>query len=634
MKKRILAIILCLLLVVSGTVACTNLGDLGNENNSSNNGSSSGNGGSSSSGEAVNVDFSKTDEDMFTKRDKDTSIDEASAITIELNGTSASASDASVKIEGSKVTITKEATYIVKGRLSDGMLMVDAPEEAKLQVVLQNVNISSGSSAALYVKAADKVFITLVGENTLTNGGSFVAIDDNNIDGTLYSKEDISFNGEGSLSISSPAGHGIVGKDDVVFTGGNISITSSGHGMDANDSVRMQNAVFTIDAGKDGIHVENTEDTEKGFVYISGGSLDIECEGDGISAGAYVQICDGIIDILAGGGYENGTKENSGGWGDFGGGGFPGGNRPDGGGRPGGRSTSEATVNGETNTHRMGNLGSTESTSTEDSSTSMKGIKAQSGFLIAGGTFTIDSADDALHSNTSLVINGGSFKIASGDDAVHAEESLNITAGTFDITHSYEGLEALHITVSGGDIKIVSSDDGLNAAGGTDQSGTGGRDEIFGGKPGMGGGMSTNSNGSIVISGGTLYINASGDGIDANGTLEITGGLTTVCGPTQGDTAVLDYDKTASITGGSFIGTGSSMMAQSFSENGQGVIALSVGSQSAGTAITLKDASGNVIIDYTPQEDFQIVILTTPEMKSGESYSITVGSASGEFEAN
>ena len=146
--------------------------------------------------------------------------------------------------------------------------------------------------------------------------------------------------------------------------------------------------------------------------------------------------------------------------------------------------------------------------------------------------------------------------------------------------------------------------------------------------------MSSNSNGSIKVSGGNLYINSSGDGIDANGTLEISGGYTVVVGPTQGDTATLDYDKSATITGGTFIGTGASGMAQTFSDSKQGVIAVSVGNQSAGTKIVLKDKSGNIIIEYAPELNFAVVILSSPDVKKGESYSIMVGSETGEFEAS
>lgn len=279
--------------------------------------------------------------------------------------------------------------------------------------------------------------------------------------------------------------------------------------------------------------------------------------------------------------------------------------------------------------------GNQSSTTTTTDTVSMKGLKAANSILISGGTFKLDSADDSIHSDISVTINGGTFEIASGDDAVHAEETLTVTAGNFNITESYEGLEALNIKIMGGDIKLVASDDGLNAAGGTDSSGTtGGRDGMFGeGKGGMGGGMSS-GNGSIVISGGNLYINSSGDGLDANGTLEITGGYTVVVGPTQGDTATLDYDKSGIITGGTFIGTGASGMAQSFSDSEQGVVAIRVGNQSAGTKIVLKDKSGQTIVEHTPELSFAVVILSSPEITKGETYSITVGSQSGEFEAN
>lgn len=196
--------------------------------------------------------------------------------------------------------------------------------------------------------------------------------------------------------------------------------------------------------------------------------------------------------------------------------------------------------------------------------------------------------------------------------------------------------------MEGGDITLVASDDGLNAAGGTDSSGTtGGRDGRFGGGPGgngggtggNGGGMSSSSDGSIVISGGSLQINASGDGIDANGSVTISGGYTVVTGPTQGDTATLDYDVSAVITGGTFIGTGASGMAQTFSDSEQGVVSVSTGSQSAGTAVTLADQEGNTLITRTPEESFQVVILSSPDLVSGETYTVTVGKASAEVEA-
>ena len=625
MKKR-LSVVLVLLLVLGLLAGCGNNNTGENKDNnvgSSDNGDISGSNntgtvatgdGTDSNSNPVDVDFSQTDADMFTDRDSRAEYDASKAVTIKLNGTTATSSSNSVKISGSTVTITEEATYVISGTLSDGMIVVNAPETAKLQLVFTGINITKSTSAALYIIEADKVFVTLAEgtENTLANGGTFTSIDENNIDGVVYSKQDLTFNGTGSLTVTSPAGHGIVCKDDLVFTGGTYTVNSASHGLDANDSVRIAGASFEIDAGKDVIHCENTDDTSKGFIYISSGTVNGEAEGDGIAASAYLQIEGGSFDLLMGGGAENGTKASSGYYGGFMGGGH-------GGMRPGGKQ------------------GFTTTTTTD--TVSMKGLKAANSILISGGMFKIDSADDSIHSDVSVTINGGTFEIASGDDAVHAEETLNVTAGKFNITESYEGLEALNIKVMGGDIKLIASDDGLNAAGGTDSSGTtGGRDGMFGGggKGGMGGGFGgmSSGNGSIVISGGNLYINSSGDGLDANGTLEITGGYTVVVGPTQGDTATLDYDKSGIITGGTFIGTGASGMAQTFSDSEQGVVAVSVGNQPAGTQIILKDKNGNTVLEHTPELNFAVVILSSPELVKGENYTITVGTQSGEFEAS
>lgn len=554
----------------------------------------------------LDLSFAQTDEEMFTDRDKETQYEEDGIVSIQLNGTSATANSASVTITGSTVMLTKEGTYSISGVLDDGAIVINAGDNDKLQLIFSGVSISSKTAAPVYILGGDKVFITLAEgtENTLSSGDSFVQTDSNNVDGTIFSKQDLTINGAGSLTVNSPAGHGIVCKDDLVITGGSLTVNAASHGLQANDSVRIGDASLTIDAGKDGIHTENDEDAEKGFFYMSAGTLDIEAEGDGISAAAYAQIEGGSINILAGGGSENGTKENSGGYGDFMGGGM--------GGRPGGRAT----------------------TTTDSDSTSMKGIKATGTLLINGGNITVDSADDTLHANDSVSINGGTLLLKSGDDGVHADVTLAVTNCTMEITECYEGLEAEKIYISGGKIKLKASDDGLNAAGGNDSSGTGGRDEMFGGRPGMGGGMGGSSNGYVEISGGDLYINSSGDGIDANGSFLICGGHTVIVGPTQGDTATLDYDKEGKITGGTFIGTGASGMAQTFSANEQGVFAVRVGNQSAGTQITLKNAEGKTVISYTPELDFAVVILSSPDIKSGDSYTITVGTVSGAFEAS
>jgi hypothetical protein len=554
----------------------------------------------------VNADFSKNDSDMFTDRDTRTDYDPSNSVTVTLQGHTAKADGNGVDIHDDTVTITREGTYILEGALADGQVVVNADENAKVHLILQGANIYSGTSAALYILSADKVFITLAEntENTLSNGGGFTAGGEDNIDGAVYSKQDLTFNGNGSLTVTSPAGHGIVCKDDLVFAGGTYSIVSAAHGLDANDSIRITDAEITVDAGKDGIHAGNAEDATKGFIYISGGKLTVEAEGDGLSSGYYTQIADGILHLLCGGGYQNGTKENSGGYGDF-----MGGHRPGGGG------------------------GNTASTQTD--SASMKGIKSGSGIQINGGSFTVDSADDAVHAASDLIINGGNWKIASGDDGFHSDTALTVTAGSFVISQCYEGLEAEKICIKGGEFEIHASDDGLNAAGGTDASGEGGRDEMFGGgRPGggrPGGGMGANPNAGIEIGGGSLKIYSGGDCLDSNGALRISGGYVYATNPTGGDVSVLDSDQMPVITGGTFVGIGiSTMMAESFGgESTQGVIACSCGTQAAGSSLTIKNSGGTEVLSLTTEYKTVLLIISTPEIVSGESYNISIGEVSG-----
>ena len=221
--RKTLSVLLILILVLSLLSGCGLKEKLGggdsntdNSNNSlvSDNKENENSDNDNSSAEPVEVDFSATDADMFTDRDLKTDYNAGEAVTIKLNGTSASASSNSVKISGSKVTITEEATYVISGNLSNGMLIVDAKDTAKLQLVFNGVDITSKTSAALYILEADKVVVTLASgtTNTLANGGSFTAIDDNDIDAALFSKQDLTLNGSGSLTVTSPAGHGNFGR--------------------------------------------------------------------------------------------------------------------------------------------------------------------------------------------------------------------------------------------------------------------------------------------------------------------------------------------------------------------------------------------------------------------------------------
>lgn len=237
--------------------------------------------------------------EMFSDRDKEVGYDESTSVTITLQGDTATASSDIVAIDGSTISITEEGTYVVSGNLNDGSIIIETPDDKKVQLVLNGASITSNDSAAIYIKESDKVFITTVAgtENVLTNNGEFVQTDDNTVDGVIFSKADLTLNGEGGLRVETEYGHGVVSKDDLVVTSGTYEITASGHGLAGKDSVRIANGEFALNVTQDAIHASNAEDTEKGYVYIVGGNFQIAAQDDAIHAETKLLIENGDINI-------------------------------------------------------------------------------------------------------------------------------------------------------------------------------------------------------------------------------------------------------------------------------------------------------------------------------------------------
>lgn len=500
-RKVVLAFLLTGALVLSG---CS-------KTNNSNETSS---GSTSTDSSAQGIDVSN----MFSDRDKEIGYDEENSTVIKLSDDSTTCDSDAVQISGNTVTIIDEGTYILSGTLTDGMVIVDAEDTDKVQLVLDGVDITSAESAAIYVREADKVFITTASDsqNTLTNGGTYTAIDDNNIDAAIFSKSDLTLNGAGSLTITAKAGHGVVSKDDLVLTSRTYQIDAASHGLSGKDSVRIAGGSYTIVSGKDGIHAENADNTSLGFVYLADGTFDITSDGDGISAGNWLQADGGVYTVKAGGGSEN-VQKSDGEW-QFG---------------PGQQTESTDT--------------------TEEDTVSMKAIKAAGELILKGGKYSLDSADDTIHSNANITISDGEFTLASGDDGIHADSATTISGGTIDITESYEGIEGLSI--------------------------------------------------------------------------DITGGETYVSGPTNDGNSALDYNGTGTVTGGIFIAAGSSGMAENFGDSStQGVMMVTVNSQAAGSAVSLSDSSGNELVSWTPEKEYTSVIISCPEITTGQEYTLTTGS--------
>ena len=223
--------------------------------------------------------------DLFSKRDLTQTADLSNAETITLS-------------DGQNVSITKEGVYVISGSAKNVTITVEAADDAKVQLVLDGVSVTNTDTPVIYVKNADKVFVTTLGDNNLSVTGSFTADGSTNTDAVIFSKDDLVLNGTGTLTISS-TDNGISCKDDIKITGGTITIDCTSDAIEANDSISIAAGTINISSKKDGLHAEDSDDNTKGSIYICGGTFTINASDDAIHAETVAQIDDGAFDLTA-----------------------------------------------------------------------------------------------------------------------------------------------------------------------------------------------------------------------------------------------------------------------------------------------------------------------------------------------
>ena len=561
----------------------------------------------------INFDLELTESTIdteFTDREKSGSYKASEAVKITLNKTTATVSGSGAKADGSTITITEEGVYIVSGTLEDGQIIVDASDSDKVQIVLDGVNINCETNAAIYVREADKVFITLAenSSNTLGGGNEYTQIDDNTVDGVIFSKSDLVCNGTGSLTIEADYKRGIVSKDDLVITGGTYKITAADNGITAKDQLKILDGSFDIDAANSAVKAKNTDDTELGNIYIAGGVFTVKAEQDGFHATGSIVVDDGTITVNSGddgfhaeldtvihGGTIFVEKSYE------------------------GLEGKRVVVNGGDITVNASNDGVNAANSGDDGANA-----ANSG---DGGVNAANSGDDGANTT-----NPGANAVGSGDDDSNAASSNNDSSAAVNsgddgsISGEADGKEPPQMppdTENGSDMQPSQDFDPGNAPsdGNAPQmmqrgSGGGGNSELY-----------------IKITGGTLTVSADGDGLDSNGGLFVTGGTTIVYGPTSDGDSALDYDGSAIVTGGTLAAIGSAGMTESFDEASTQPVITYYGTetQSADTTITLADSDGSALFTVTPEKVYASIVLTCPEMKLDATYTLAAGTDNEEI---
>lgn len=432
MKKKYSAVIAMLMVSVLLT-ACVNNSGMGvsgaenivaNETGSPNDISTTDDPNDPDAIKSMTVDFSE----LFSQRDLSGEYDVAKCDNITLSDSKCTTDSKNVTIGKNKntdtVTITGEGDYMVSGSLSDGMIIVDVEKTEKVQLVLNGINIKSKYCAAIYVKSADKVFVTLADgtKNSLANGGSFVAIDDNNIDAAIFSKDDLTLNGTGKFVINSPAGHGIVSKNELTIAEGNYEIKALSHGMAGKDSIAIADGTFSITAGEDAIKSDNNDDNTKGSVHIFGGNYTLSAVSDGINALNEINISGGKIVVKKSDeGLEAREINISGGETDI--------TSSDDGLNATDKRTSTSTETAETtatDAKNVVNVGRGRGFG--------GGSMDEASINISGGIVRVDAEGDGLDSNGHLLVSGGKIYVAgplnSGNSALDFDIDATISGGT------------------------------------------------------------------------------------------------------------------------------------------------------------------------------------------------------------
>lgn len=497
-------------------------------------------------------------------------------------GATISADSNDVTIDGTTATITAAGTYRISGTLDDGQILVDAGDGALVQLILDGVDITNADGAAIAVLSAEVAVVVLAEgtDNTLTDGPVYVfAEDQDEPNATLFSKTDLTITGEGALTVYANYNDGIASKDGLIIDSGDITVVAVDDGIRGKDYAVINGGQVNVTAGGDGIKADNDEDVDLGFIIVAEGTIDIDSGDDGVQAATDMVITGGTLTVTAG---ADGTNADA------------------------------------------------------------RGVQGDVMVAISGGTVSATSVDDAIHSNSTVTIDGGDLTLASGDDGVHGDLFVTVNGGSIVISESFEGIESEVITINDGFIDITSSDDGLNVADGS----TAETNTVVATAPparGDGGAPGDEVVGDyyIYINGGTTVITVTdelaeqGDGIDANGHVEMTGGVVVVSGPTDTRNSALDY------SGGSFVATGGTLIGTNI--NGRNSEGVGIGSTQAsiyvtsdsiaeaGTVVHIQTTDGESLVTFVPDNDFDVIVFTSPDLVAGHSYEVYLGgSVSGD----
>ncbi len=520
----------------------------------------------------------------------------------DLSGNTSTDGATTVDSSSEVYTISEDGTYRFSG--SYGGITFGA-KNLKLHLIFDGATITVAEGIALDGKTnkGAEVVITLIGENSIVStaeGENAVHIKDGSL----------SFNGDGSLSVTSGGKNAVKVDKALAIVDCSLTLTAANHAISARSVSASDCEINVLSAGKDGINAECDDDTTafttaEGYVYLKNVVYSCKTEGDGIQADTVVFLDGGNYNIKTAGTFVPKTQMS----------------------RYGIDADDFKYImqNGEykriasDETGRYGasslyglvqgckgiKVGEIEYPDENDPDKEITVTEGDYSIIIEGGTFTIDSTDDAIHANSgNLSVSGGTFTISTYDDALTSDVLTKITGGNITVTKCYEGIEGGYVEIEGGSVDITASDDGINAA----------SDD-------------TSVVEHILIRGGNICVDAEGDGVDSNGSINMTGGTLVVFGPTSGANASLDADRGILIDGGYLFAVGPLGMVETPASNSkQNVLSYAQNQRiSANTVLSLTKEDGTPLFYITVEKACQSVIVSCPELVTGESFKLYGG---------
>ena len=524
---------------------------------------------------------------------------EQATLTFTDSGVTETVAGSGYAIDGTTLTIAAAGTYRLTGSCAEGSVVVNKSLQG-VTLILDDLTLTSSVTAPIVIKKSSSVLVKLEGSSTLTDNEDASTEETNtSFEGAaikVKSGSTLTFFGSGTLTVAGNAKNGIKGgaESNLLVDGGTFVITAQNSGIAFDGSIVINAGTFEITSAGDGIKaVPDEGDTASaGTIAIHGGTFTLNVQGDGIQAGCDLLITNGDFSIRTENGYDSATFDKD-------------------------TMSSKGIKSSGNNV--------------------AEGEEAQNTLTITGGTFDLNTADDAIHSDAYAAITGGTFTIYTGDDGVHADTTL--TLGSEDglerdpqitIYASYEGLEAGTVNAYSGKYWVNASDDGINAAGGSSNGtdpGQGGHDPFNpGGRPGPGGQPGGEASGdySLNFYGGDFYVNCLGDGLDSNGALNLLGGTFTVLSQgTGGDNSPLDSDGTLLIRGATVFAAGTNPMNERPATTSQSYYTATT-RYNAGTVLNVT-YGGSVVDSEKLVRNINYLLYSSPSMTSS---SCTVSTAS------